>query len=1067
MEFKILQEIIYCIKIFELSKQDKMKNIFWSLLISAGVCSAQSQNNDWENPQLYELNKEKPHTTFMLFNDKKNVIVDDYDKSSFYQSLNGIWKFAYVDKYADRIKEFYRTDLNDSKWSNIPVPSNWELKGFGVPIYTNITYPYSKNPPFIGENNPVGTYRKQFTVPDSWNGREVLLHFGSISGCAFVYVNGQKVGMSKAAKSPAEFNITKYLKKGNNILAVQVFRWHDGSYLEDQDFWRLSGIERDVFLYSLPRLTVWDFFLKADLDDQYTNGLFSADINLRKFTGNTLKSGVITIDVLDKMGKQVFTQSKNFTTVSDSIQTINFSGAVINPLKWSAEAPNLYDCIITLSDKKKQAIFTGAKIGFRKVEIKDEQLYINGVPVYVKGVNRHEHDDVEGHVPLKETMLKDIKLMKQFNINAVRTSHYPNDPLWYKLCDQYGLYLVDEANIETHAMGATFQNWFDSTKHPAYLPEWAPAHLDRMHRLVERDKNHPSVIIWSLGNECGNGKVFHDGYLWMKQRDNTRLVQFEQAGEDWNTDIVCPMYPRVGSMKRYASAANKNRPYIMCEYSHAMGNSNGNFREYWDIIRSNKHMQGGFIWDWVDQGIKTKDDNGKTFWAYGGDLGGFYLQNDENGVADGLLSANRTPDPGAYEVKKGYQNIAFKSLDVNKGSFIVENSFDFTNLDQYNFKWELLRNGEKVKEELFTVSVAPHQTKEITLTVPQMKSAEGSEYYLNVYALQKNATEFLPVGHEIAREQFKIGGDYFAKTPASDKKLQVTKDAERLTFSSGNVRGEFNTRQGRFTRYSNGERGGIQFPEPYFWRAPTDNDFGNGMPLNMGVWRTAHANRAMKNVTVDEQNSEGVHIKVQYELTSISVPYIIEYQIQNDGAVRVTSSIDMTGKDLPELPRFGMRLRLPESYKNLAYYGRGPWENYSDRNEAAFVGLYKDDVANQYYEGYIRPQESGYKTDVRWVSVTNDNGSGLRIEGVQPICFSATNHAVEDLDPGLSKKQQHPTDLKPDRNVYLHIDLKQRGVGGDDSWGALPHDQYRLLEKKYSFSYVIRLVDNETSTVSN
>ncbi len=1039
-----------------------MRKVIVAFFLVANIAVAQPKNNDWENPQFFELNKEKPHASFMLYNNAAHVKVDDYSKSPFYKLLNGTWKFTYTDKHADRLKDFYRTDLNDAKWSDIPVPSNWELKGFGIPIYTNITYPHPKNPPFIGENNPVGTYRKQFTVPDQWNGKEVLLHFGSITGAAFIYVNGQKVGMSKVSKSPAEFNITKYLKKGSNLLALQVFRWHDGSYLEDQDFWRLTGIERDVFLYALPKLSVWDFFLKADLDEQYTNGLFSAAVDLRQFKNNNIKDGSVTVELKDKDGKTVFTQNQKFVVGADSLQTLRFNGSVPKPLQWSAEAPNLYDCYISLYNGKTAvaSVVTGAKVGFRKVEIKSARMHINGVPVYVKGVNRHEHDDVEGHVPTREMMMKDIKLMKQFNVNAVRTSHYPNDPLWYKLCDQYGLYLVDEANIETHGMGATFQNWFDTSKHPAYLPEWAPAHMDRMQRLVENDKNHPSVIIWSLGNECGNGKVFHDGYVWMKQRDNTRPVQFEQAGEDWNTDIVAPMYPGMNSMKNYANANNKTRPYIMCEYSHAMGNSNGNFDAYWNIINSSKKMQGGFIWDWVDQGLKTKDANGKTYWAYGGDLGSYHLQNDENGVADGLLASDRTPDPGLYEVKKGYQNILFTNKDVSKGVITIQNMFDFTDLDKYDFKWELKRNGEVVKSEMFAVRLAPHQAKEVALNIPSFKAAEGSEFFLNVFAYTKSATEMLPAAHEIAREQFKTAGDYFARGNSVDAKLDVTKEANKVTFSSGKVSGEFDIRQARFTRYSiNNNRGGINLPEPYFWRAPTDNDFGNNMPSNLGVWRTAHTNRTVKSVVVGNQSGDGLSIQVQYELAAINVPYTIDYLIQNDGSIRITSSIDMAGRNLPEMPRFGMHMRLPPPYKNLAYYGRGPWENYSDRNQAAFVDVYKDDVGNQYFEGYIRPQESGYKTDVRWLTLTNDNGSGIRIEGLQPIGFSATNHSVEDLDPGLSKKQQHPTDLKPDNNVYLHIDLRQRGVGGDNSWGAFPHEQYRLLDKQYSFSYVIKLVE--------
>jgi len=1037
-----------------------MKKLLYAVVLLANVAFGQSKNNDWENPQFFELNKEKPHATFMLFDKKQDVTEDDYKKSLYYQSLNGTWKFVYVDKYANRIKDFYQTGIDDSKWNDLSVPSNWELKGFGIPIYTNIIYPFPKNPPFIGDNNPVGTYRKQFTVPADWDGREVILQFGSITGCAFVYVNGQKVGMTKASKSPAEFDVTKYLKKGNNLLAVQVFRWHDGSYLEDQDFWRLSGIERDVCLYALPKLSVWDFFFKNDLDAQYKNAVFSADVDVRKFTGNATKTGLITIDIVDKSGKTVFNQQKRLSPSSDSMQTIRFSGSVKNPLKWSAETPDLYDCIISF-ESGGQTIYTGAKIGFRKIEIKNGQLLINGVSTYVHGVDRHEHDPVNGHVPNKELMLKDIQMMKLFNVNADRTSHYPNDPYWYKLCDKYGLYLVDEANIETHGMGASLQGWFDSTKHPAYLPEWEPAYFDRIKRLEGRDKNHPSVIIWSMGNETGNGKVFHDAYLWLKQTDKSRPVQFEQAGEDWNTDIVCPMYPGINSMKRYANDPVKTRPYIMCEYAHAMGNSTGNFQEYYDIIRNNPKMQGGFIWDWIDQGLKTTTPDGRVYYAYGGDLGGYLLQNDENFCANGLIAADRTIHPGLNEVKKVYAKILFKPKDASKGVITVQNIYDFTNLDQFNFTWELMRNEEKVKDGTFEVSLAPKQQKDVTLQIPSFKAQEGSEYFLNIYATTKKATDLVPAGHEVAREQFKTAGDYFARSASMHSKLETKKEGDRLTFTSGNVRGEFDLKQGRLTKYSlNNQWSGINnFPEPYFWRAPTDNDFGNHMPADLGVWRTAHVNRKVKSVTAGEQTNDGLSVKVEYELTNINVPYTVAYFIQNDGSIRVTASMDMTGRDLPELPRFGMRMQLPSQYDSLTYYGRGPWENYSDRNTASFVGLYTDNVANQFTWNYIRPQEAGYKTDVRWLSLINNKGSGLLIEGLQPICFSATNVATEELDPGLTKKQQHPTDIVPRRNVFLDIDLKQRGVGGDNSWGALPHQQYRLLDKKYSYSYVIKLID--------
>jgi beta-galactosidase len=1035
-----------------------------AMLLFVSNVFSQSTANDWENQKLLDVNKEAPHASFMLFESQQDVIADDYSKSPFYQSLNGTWKFTYVDKHANRIKDFYRTDLNSSSWNDITVPSNWELQGFGIPIYTNIIYPHPKNPPYIGDNNPVGTYHKEFTVPEKWSGNEVILHFGSITGCAFVYVNGQKVGMTKASKTAAEFNITKYLQKGKNLLAVQVFRWHDGSYLEDQDFWRLSGIERDVFLFAMPKATVWDYFLKADLDTQYKNGLFSADVDLRQFAENKLNTGVLTVALIDKQGKKVFSQSKNYVLGKDSMQTVSFAGTIKNVLKWTGETPNLYDCIITNATGKGIvfATYTGAKVGFRKIEIKNVQLLVNGMAIEVHGVNRHEHDDVTGHATSKELMLKDIRLMKQFNVNAVRLAHYPNDPLWYKLCDEYGLYLVDEANIETHGMGAEWQGGFDKSKHPAYLPEWAAAHLDRMKRMVERDKNHASIIIWSLGNECGNGQVFHDGYKWIKERDKTRPVQFEQAGEDWNTDIVCPMYPRVGDMKRYAENKTKTRPYIMCEYSHAMGNSNGNFQEYFDIIRSSPHMQGGFIWDWVDQGYKQTDKSGNVFWAYGGDLGSYNLHNDENFCSNGLVAANRTPHPGLYEVKKVYQDILFSAKNISTGTITVNNRFNFTNLNQYDFTCAIVKNGEVIHVEVFKVDAAPHTQTDVKLQLPLEKMKAEGEYFINVYASvsHKSETVTLPYGHEIAREQFRLSGDYFTNKKPATGNLQVKKEDGKLSFSAGNVTGEIDLKTGSVRNYR--IKDGMQlnrFPEPYFWRAPTDNDFGSGMPANLGIWRSAHQTKKVKSVNAGEQTNEGMAVKVEYELTGIAVPYAVEYFIQNDGSIKVTASMDMSGRDLPELPRFGMRMQLPPMFDSLQYYGRGPWENYSDRKTSSFVGLYNDKVRNQFTFNYIRPQENGYKTDVRWMSLTNNSGRGLLIEGVQPICFSALPYATESMDPGMTKKQQHPSDLRPDNNIYLQIDYKQRGVGGDDSWGALPHPEYRLTEKKYSYSYIIRLLN--------
>jgi beta-galactosidase len=1023
----------------------------FALLFSVSFLIAQPKN-DWENPELLDFNKEAPHATFMLFESAEDVMGDDYQKSPWHQSLNGTWQFHFEEESKNQPASF--TGL---KWSEIPVPSNWELQGFGIPIYTNIVYPFPRKAPFIEGSNPVGTYRREFAIPENWAGRQVLLHFGSISGFAQIFINGQRAGMTKASKTPAEFNITNFLKQGKNELIVQVFRWHDGSYLEDQDFWRLSGIERDVFLYSLPGTTVWDFFARSSLDETYKNGVLNLDVDIRKFSGES-ENVSVHVSVLDERGKSVFSANKKLE-VANGITTVNFQGTISNPNKWTAETPYLYQLIIQVKDEDRLSSgFGGCKIGFRKVEIKSGQMLVNGVPVLIKGVNRHEHDENTGHVTTRELMVWDIQLMKQFNINAVRTSHYPNDPLWLKLCDQYGLYVVDEANIESHGYGAALQSIIDESIHPGYLPLWAPAHLDRVKRMVERDKNHPSIINWSMGNECGNGQVFYDAYDWIKQRDPSRPVQFEQAGKERNTDIVSPMYPTIGYMKSYASG-KQERPYIMCEYSHAMGNSNGNFQKYWDIILSSPHMQGGYIWDWVDQGLKTQTPDGRTYWAYGGDLGGQFLQHDENFCANGLVASDRTPHPGAFEVKKVYQNILFKAKDLSKGILTIENLFDFTDLSNYQFKWEILINGSRIHDATFSLSLAPHQRKDIFLKMPRLDFADGAEYFLNIFVVTQKPTALLPSGHEVARDQFHLGGNYFDPRFLVNS-LHVDRKDDMLEFKSGSISGAFSLAKGEWMYYKReGQRNIIHhFPEPYFWRAPVDNDFGNNMPETLGIWRNAHVNRKLISVKVSDKNDDGFSIQVDYELNGISVPYRLIYFIAADGSMKVTASMDMDGKELPELPRFGMRMALKEGTNELSWYGRGPWENYPDRKSASFIGIYRDKVGNQFTWNYIRPQECGYKTDVRWVSLADRDDSGITITGAQPICFSALNFKTEDLDPGLTKKQQHPTDLTPRKETWVHIDLTQRGVGGDNSWGALPHAEYRLTDKKYEFSFWVKLL---------
>ncbi|MBS1664180.1 MAG: DUF4861 family protein, partial [Bacteroidetes bacterium] len=619
---------------------------------------------EWENPSVVDLNKQPTYSTFT---------------SGSYKSLNGRWKFIYSDTPDPKTPAYHEPGFDDKAWPEIPVPGNWELNGFGIPIYTNIIYPFPKNPPHIDHSfAPEGTYRTHFTISDDWldQKKDIILHFGSVTGAMYLYINGKQVGFSKASKTPAEFNITPFLVKGNNTLSASVFRWHDGSYLEDQDFWRITGIERDVFLVAKNKTRILDLATLADLDDSYKTGRLSLTIKPQNPTAQSLKT---SISLYDENGVKVTGSEQSGLTLKASIPNVK---------QWTAETPTLYTLKIALKTTQGETLDTTAiKIGFRRVQIKNGLLLVNGKRIMVHGVNRHEHDQILGHVPTRDLMLKDIQLMKENNINAVRSSHYPNDPLWLDLCDSLGLYVVDEANVEIHGMGSLSPgDVVDTIDHPAYLPLWAPSIRDRIDRMYERDKNHPSIIIWSMGNECGNGQVFHDAYKALKQKDPGRPVQFEQAFDDYNTDIICPMYPKIAVMKAFAAITNHTRPFIMCEYSHSMGNSDGNFQEYYDIIGTNPHMQGGFIWDWVDQGMLTSTPDGKKFWAYGGDLGSGDRHNDENFCANGLIAADRTVHPGIYEVKKVYQNILFKDKDWKQGLITITNNYNFTNLEKFDFQ---------------------------------------------------------------------------------------------------------------------------------------------------------------------------------------------------------------------------------------------------------------------------------------------------------------------------------------------------------------------------------------------
>ncbi|MDR2475467.1 MAG: DUF4981 domain-containing protein [Bacteroidales bacterium] len=1020
-----------------------------------GFCSIMhAQTPEWENPEIFSINKEPARVSSLPYGDEQQAIAADYSASPYYQSLNGVWKFNWHKKPTDKPEGFYKENYDASQWDNIQVPGNWELQGFGVPIYSNITYPHPKNPPYIDHNdNPVGCYVRDFTIPENWNGRRVYLHFESGLAAMYIWVNGQYAGYSEVTKSPAEFDITPYLRQGKNRIAIEGYRWSDGSYLEDQDFWRLSGFDRNVYLYTTEQVRIRDFFARGDLDASYKNGLFALDVDLKNYLKNPAKVQ-LNAKLLDKSGKAIFEKNITVDVEAEAGATTSFTQKVNSPQLWNTETPNLYTLLLSLSNEKGKVETTSCKVGFRKVEIKNAQLMINGKPILVRGVNLHEHNPYTGHVQTEEMMRKDIALMKQNNINAVRTSHYPQSPLWYKLCDEYGLYVVDEANIESHGMGYGKENM-------ANFPEWRSAHFDRNIRLVERDKNHPCVIAWSMGNECSNGAVFPDIYNWIKQRDPSRPVQFEQAGEKPNTDIVCPMYPSIRYMKEYAARKDVTRPFIMCEYAHAMGNSTGNFQEYFDVIASSPHMQGGFIWDWVDQGLKARDDSGRDYWAYGGDIGGYQYTHDQNFCANGLVTPDRKPHPGLYEVKKVYQDILFHASELDKGIITVENRFLCNDLKDYAFRWELIKNGEKIGEGNLNIHQPAGTKKDISIELPKIQNLSfgANERFLNIYAYTKTVVNgIIPANHEIAREQFALSkpADYFVEIPdafSQGKVETLTEDDNRIELKAGDITVAFNKKNGNLDRYAcKGKNLLKSGPQPDFWRAPTDNDYGNQMSEKCGIWKIAGEYKTLKSFTV-----QGAVLTAEYMLDAVSSPYTLTYTFMPNGTLKVKASYHAGRDNLPELPRFGMQMQLASQYDTFSYYGRGPWENYSDRNTSSFIGLYSSSVAEQQFD-YIRPQENGNKTDVRWMTLTDKEGFGLKIKGSQPLNVKVAHNTAEDLDFGVTKKNVHPSDISPRKDVFLNVDYLQRGVGGDTSWGALPHNPYRLLSDSYEYSYEISVI---------
>lgn len=1024
--------------------------------------AAKAQKPLWLDETRNEENRLPMHATFVTYPTVAASLKNDWKQSSSYQSLNGSWKFKWVKKPDDLPKNYEAVNYNDTKWDNFRIPATWEVNGYGYPIYVNIGYEFQDlmpkpfDPPNVPLSyDPTGVYRRVITIAPNWKGKQIILHIGSAKSNLQVWINGKYVGYSEDSKLAAEFDATKFVKPGKNLIVLKVMRWCDGTYLEGQDFWRLGGIMRDCYLVAHKPVYVNDISINTSLDKAYENASLYATVNLNKPAISATSALVELSDGENKIA------SGKINLTNKQVETAELK--VSHPQLWSAETPKLYHLTIKLLDKNNTIMeVIPQNIGFRDVVIKDGSLFVNGKKILIKGVNRHEVDPVTGQTISKESMLKDVLLMKQFNINAVRTSHYPNDEYWYDLCDKYGLYMVDEPNLESHGMT------FGPTS-LAKRPSWETAHLQRTQRVYERDKNHTAVIIWSLGNEAGNGVNFYATYKWLRQHDPSRPIQYEGAvynknpiGGDFDTEILNPMYPTPDAMKSYAAKTPEpQRPFIMVEYAHAMGNSLGNFKDYWDLIRGDKaHFQGGFIWDFVDQGLQKINAAGDTIYAYGGDYGPANVPSDNNFLCNGLFYPNRNPNPHAWEMKQVYQNI-HTTLTAAKNSINIYNENFFKNLSNVSMKWEIMVNGQhRQSGQINNLDVQPQQTKTYPLafTIPT-----DGEAYLNVTYTLKKPEPLMPSGHIAAQDQLFLGGSYknnIALKPSGD--VTVTDAAADYTIKSDKAMLKFNKSTGFLEQYvvnaTNLLEDGFTL-RPNFWRGPTDNDMGAKLQLTLKPWKLATDNVKLSDFSAN-QKGDIVVVKANYTLPDVSGKLKLQYTINASGEMLVKQQlIADTSVHKEILPRFGMKWILPRGFETIEYYGRGPLENYQDRQTAYPVGWYKQTVKSQFYP-YIRPQETGNKTDIRWFTLTNANGNGVTIQSDQLLSMSALHYYTSDLDDGDMKHQRHPGDMKARPQTQLDIDDIQMGLGGINSWGRLPLDQYLIPYQNYSYQFKITPVLN-------
>ena len=1019
----------------------------------------------WQNATINEINREPMHAHFIPFKTEKAALeqlkMDDVKRFAVNEgeerriSLNGVWKFHYSKNNSLCPANFHKKDYNTRKWKDIQVPGSWELQGFDKPIYTDVSYPFPTNPPIQPEDyNPVGAYVREFTVPHDWAGMDIFLDFEGVESAFYCWVNGELAGYSEDSRLPAHFNIGKLLKKGKNKLAVKVFRFSDGSYMEDQDYWKYSGIERNVYIYARPAQRIKDFHVNAELANDFQDG----DLKLEMVVNQPEKGGKMEVKVMDQMGNLLLKEDKTFEHGTDTLMNVKKYIDKVNA--WSAETPNLYTLVATTYDAQGKCLESFAHpFGFRSVRMFNGQQLVNGQAVLFKGVNRHEHDPHKGRTISVESMVKDIQLMKQFNINAVRNCHYPNNPEWYALCDKYGIYLVDEANIESHGM----MSHKDETL--ANYPDWKGAFMQRMSRMVKRDRNFTSIVTWSMGNESGYGRHFEMLYDWTKAFDPSRPVQYEGGGYNAKSDIYCPMYARIWSLRRHANQRDR-RPMIICEYAHAMGNSVGNLQDYWDLIYKYDQLQGGFIWDWVDQTFDIKDEKGNKIWAYGGDMGFVGVPNDSNFCANGLVAADRSIHPHIWEVKKVYQYVHFTPVAFTKNEIEVTNWHDFIDLSGYALRWNVEMDGKTVQGGTIDMPKVKARQKGIVRLPFDFKQEANCEYFLKLEAVTLADAPMVKKGHVAAMEQWQLPTvkSCSVSKPAIEGQLSSQCDEKFLNISGNGCSISFNTENGFITSLKYNGREYVQGElRPNFWRGYTDNDVANGSPERYEIWRRATQQLTLADMkTQTTPDGKMMSVVATYNMSETDSHLKLIYHIAANGVIDVTMKYEVGNKQLPEMPRFGMTMVLPAEYDQMTWLGRGPQENYADRKTGAAVGLYSASVWEQFHP-YVRAQETANKCDVRWVALRNAEGKGLLFCGKKPLNVSAWNFTQDDLRyRPFNVERHHGGSIEKKDMVTLNLDGWQMGVGGDNTWGAHVHPEYTITPEDRSYSFTIQPIGKDS-----